>query len=240
MNERSTLLILAVLFGALALYILARRNDKLPISPKTSKRLSPRALRPQRHTPQPQRRAPQPRKRSFANAISTTRPTTQASSISLKQRFERLRRRILDPTSGLIYKRKLLPAAMVQKVLGFPKPLQAVFLQGIPRSRRYDAVQFVLRHQPTANQYILGLQVWLGKPQAIQARWASQQRSYPNVRPHAKAVAGLHSFVAHRSDVSYLNVQTRTSVFSLSCHQKYCPKGKHLKTFAHTVATLLP
>lgn len=265
-SNHSTLLIVVALMGALALYVLVKQKalqvQKKPLArAKTPPAIQHRAAS---HKPAPTnpkltgRHAPaqSPFKKPLPLAKRKTSPRTAAAlravpsrpvqprqkvtSLRFQQQFRALRKRILAPEAGLIHKKKWLSPRRVQQVLGLQQPLEPIFLQGIPRSEQYDAVQYVLKGKPTSSPYILGLQVWIGSPKALTQRFSKHRQTYPGAKEHPTPSAGQRSFASAQNSIHYLHLRTRTAVLLISCHKAFCPRGKNLITLAQHIARNVP
>lgn len=236
MSDRPTWLLLSVLLGCVVSYVLIRRVVLQP---------SPHQPRPRTSTISPQTSRPQtsPAPTTSVSLHSSTARLTLPTSLpiprgSLQQPLLDLRRIRLSPEHGLIAKHQLLPVAVVQQIMGIRIPLRRVFLQGIPRSREYDALQYVWPPQHRRTSYALGLQVWMEPHTQLRHRWNQQMQTYPQVKPLSSFKSGAqqwHMFRAYRNNIHYLNGYTSQGIFSLSCHQNYCNNGQFLLPLAHHI-----
>lgn len=161
----------------------------------------------------------------------------------MQQQRSRNQHAWFDPHQGWIGTWTLLSAAQVQHSLRITSPLRVTFLQGIPRSREYDAVQFLFSGTDHAEarfgSYVLGLQIWVESSSESLHRWNRQMKTYPRVKPESMQVMSIPLFWSFRSKIHYLNGRcdgkSRSLIFSLTCHQSFCPQGQFLLGLAKQI-----
>ncbi len=169
--------------------------------------------------------------RGGAPSTPSTRPASTGEDLQFYRQFMELRYRVLSPKGGLIYKEKLLTPSDVQRLLKLPFPLSDWFLQGIPRSNNYDALQYLPEGRELgATEYVVAFQIWKNSPPAIKRTWAEQLQTYPSVKKIRAIKGAKESFTAKRKPFVYLNFLSADgkAIGSLSCSMKYCSDFKKL------------
>jgi len=155
----------------------------------------------------------------------------------LQKRFMELRRRTLKPEGGLVYKHKLLQPHEVRRTLKIEGQVEALFLQGTPRTPNYDAIQYTRPLGAKHNGLYFALQVWKNTPKKLSALWKLHQATYPAVKPFAKAPVGTSAFQAFRSPYRYYHfIASKTPVMlSLTCHESLCKDNSLLVELAKII-----
>lgn len=151
----------------------------------------------------------------------------------------RYKQKLLNPRGGWAERLKLLTAKELQSLAKYKEPLTPLFLQGVSRSRSYDAVQFVHAKpkSPKDGQALISFQLWRQTPQGASRLWQRHRSLYPQAQALSKKspyFEGKAAFVAFRSPYTYYHfISTYGSfVVSIGCHVRICTHHDSLHRIA--------